>query len=362
MPQIRANAGAAEDAVTAARAAGLRWVDNSSPGIRRRGRPGHFHYVDAAGRGVSDAATLQRIADAVIPPAWTDVWISPVPNGHIQATGRDVRRRKQYRYHQRWREVRDERKYHRMLAFGRALPRIRRRVAHDLALPDLPRERVLAAVVRLLDVTFIRVGNDEYARENASYGLTTLRDRHVDVDGEQIRFRFRGKSGKQHVVSIRDRRLARIVDRCQDIPGEALFEYLDADGAAQGVGADDVNDYLREIAGDAFTSKDFRTWAGTVLALCELRDLSGAPSRSQARRLVTEAIGRVSARLGNTPAVCRRCYVHPDVIEAFADGRLLQLRLRASPRSASGLRSEERALLRLLDPRGRTRRSAARAA
>jgi DNA topoisomerase I len=332
-----------------ARAAGLRWVDDSTPGIRRQGSPGSFRYVDPDGHVIRDAGTLQRISDIAIPPAWTDVWICPSANGHIQATGRDARRRKQYRYHPRFREVRDERKYDRMIAFGEALPSIRSRVDADLRRPGLPRERVLAAVVRLLDVSFMRVGNDEYARENQSFGLTTLRARHVDIHGSRIQFRFKGKSGVRHVVSVEDRRLARILDRCQDLPGEELFEWLDEQGETHPVSSDDVNEYLRDIAGDAFSSKDFRTWAGTVLALCALRDAEPPSTVRANRRQVLEAIKQVSARLGNTPAVCRRCYVHPDVLDAYADGSLLKLRLRVKGTApGNGLRDEEKAVLRLL--------------
>ncbi|MBV9101786.1 MAG: DNA topoisomerase IB [Candidatus Dormibacteraeota bacterium] len=347
-----------------AREAGLRWVDDSAPGLRRLGAAPRFHYADAAGRRISDPKTLQRIRDIAIPPAWTDVWICPSPNGHIQATGRDARRRKQYRYHARWREVRDERKYDRMIAFGRALPGIRGRVAADLARPGLPRERVLAAVVRLLDVTLIRVGNEEYAAENRSFGLTTLRARHVEVEGSRLRFRFRGKSGVRHVVAVQDRHLAQILARCQDLPGEELFEWLDEDGQAHGIDSDAVNGYIREAGGDGFTSKDFRTWAGTVLALTALRDLGASGSRTEAKRQVVRAVAEVSRRLGNTPAVCRRCYVHPEVIEAHTDGRLLKLRLSGrAPSDAAGLRSEERAVLRLLERAGRaTPRAASRAA
>ena len=338
------------DALATARQAGLRWVDDSLPGIRRLGEPGRFRYVDAQGRAVRDVETLQRISDIAIPPAWTDVWICPNANGHIQATGRDARRRKQYRYHQRWREVRDEQKYDRMLEFAKALPGIRARVARDLSLPGLPRERVLAAVVRLLDVTFIRVGNDEYAKENQSFGLTTLRNRHVEVQGSRIRFRFKGKSGVHHTVSVEDRRLARILNRCQDLPGEQLFEWVDDEGEPHTIESDDVNEYLREISGKEFTSKDFRTWAGTVLALCALHEIGPSSSKTEMKRQVVHAIGQVSKRLGNTPAVCRRCYVHPDVLSAYADGRLLKLRLgtRRITSSENGLRNEERAVLRLL--------------
>ena len=343
----------AADSIGTAHAAGLRWVDDSGPGLRRLGRPGAFRYVDADGRTVDDAATLQRIRDAAIPPAWTDVWICPRADGHIQATGRDARRRKQYRYHARWREVRDEQKFTRMLDFGRALPRIRARVAEHLGRNGLGRERVLAAVVRLLDVTYIRVGNDEYAKENGSFGLTTLRRDHVDVRGSRIRFRFKGKAGVRHEVALEDRRLARILARCQDLPGEELFEWRDDDDVLHPITADDVNDYLREISGGDFTSKDFRTWAGTVLAWSALRELGPATSKTEAKRQLVAVIKDVSGRLRNTPAVCRRCYIHPDVLSGYSDGSLVGLRVVSRPSSAAAsLSGEERAVLRFLRSRG----------
>lgn len=341
----------ADEPALSARAAGLRWVDDSRPGIRREGKPGGFRYVGPDGRVIKDPATLQRIADAVIPPAWTDVWISPIANGHVQATGRDARRRKQYRYHPRWREVRDEQKYARMIDFGGVLPRIRERVGADMRGEGLSRERVLAAVVRLLDLTYMRVGSDEYTKENDSYGLTTLRDRHVDVRGARIAIRYRGKAGVRQEVFLEDRRLARILARCQDLPGEELFEWRDTDGDPHTVTADDVNDYLREITGGDFTSKDFRTWAGTVLAWSALRELGPASSVTASKRQIVAAIKQVSGQLGNTPAVCRRCYVHPDVLAAYADGKLLALKTtarRPSRRPAASLSDEERAVLRLL--------------
>jgi DNA topoisomerase-1 len=297
-----------------------------------------------------DAEQIQRIHHLAIPPAWTDVWISPHANGHIQATGRDVRGRKQYRYHEKWRAHRDEAKYERMIAFGKALPRIRERVAHDLQRDGLPREKVLATVVRLLDTTAIRVGNDEYARENRSYGLTTMRDRHVSVQGGKVKFEFRGKSGKMHAVAVEDRRLARVVRQCQELPGHELFQYLDDDGQRRDVSSEDVNQYLREIAGDDFSAKDFRTWVGTVLAACFLRESGAAPeSEREGRRQVKEAIDRVARQLGNTPTIARKCYVHPDVIDAHMDGSLLRVRM--SSRASTGLRPEERAVLRLLEKR-----------
>ncbi len=307
-----------------AEAAGLRYVNDRRPGIRR-GRVGSsFRYLDADGRPVKDRATLERIRRLAIPPAWQDVWICPSGDGHLQATGRDARRRKQYRYHPRWRVVRDETKYGRMIAFARALPAIRRRVASDLRRDALPREKVLAALVRLLETTYIRVGNAEYARDNESFGLTTLRERQVRVRGNTLKFRFRGKSGVEHDVSLTDARLACIVRRMQDLPGEELFRYVDGDGTVRSVESADVNDYLRSIAGQAFTTKDFRTWGGTVLCARTLRDVEPPRSAAEARRAVGRAVEAVAARLGNTKAVCRKCYVHPEIIESYERGELQQ--------------------------------------
>ena len=312
------------DAVAAARAAGLRHVSDSRPGITRVAkRGGGFRYTMPDGSPVRSAEELQRIAHIAIPPAWTDVWICPVANGHIQATGRDARRRKQYRYHERWRAYRDVTKYERTVAFGEALPRIRARVDADLRRQDLGRERVLATVVRLLDTTYIRVGNEEYARENRSFGLTTMRDRHVDVRGSRLRFEFRGKGGKKHQVDVTDPRVARVVSRLQDLPGQDLFQWQDEEGGTHSVESDDVNQYIREAAGDDFTAKDFRTWAGTVLAAWGLQELGEFTSQAEAKRQVVAAVESVARELGNTPAVCRRCYVHPAVLDAHLDGALL---------------------------------------
>lgn len=336
---------------SAAAAAGLRWVDDSKPGIRRDGKPGAFRYLAKDGAVITDAETLDRIRGLAIPPAWTDVWISPRPDGHIQATGRDARRRKQYRYHARWREVRDEQKYAHVIDFGTALPRIRARVASDLSRRGLPQEAVLAAVTRLLDLTHIRVGDEEYVRENDSYGLTTMRAEQVKVRGSRISFHFRGKSGVHHDVFIDDRRMARIVARIQDLPGEELFEWRDEHGGLHPITADHVNEYLRDVSGGDFTSKDFRTWAGTVLAWCALREEGAAPSATAAKRLIVEAVKQVSAQLGNTPAVARRNYIHPDVIAAYTDGSLFDVT--AEPRRSDGpesraLSDSEAAVLRLL--------------
>ena len=305
-----------------------------------------------------DETELRRIRGLAIPPGWRDVWISPNPLGHIQATGRDARGRKQYRYHERWREVRDEAKYGRLADFAKALPKIRSRVDHDLALPDVPRERVLASAVRILEETYMRIGNTEYARANGSFGLTTLRAKHVDVDGALIVFRFRGKSGKEHEVDIRDRRLARVITRLEQLPGQELFRYLDDAGEAHTIGSEDVNEYLREISGEELTAKDFRTWAGTVLAARELATLGPAKSERMIRKRVTQAIDAVAARLGNTRAVCRQCYVHPGVLDAYADGNIPAALARPG-RVKKGLSSHEAAVAALL---ARASRRAARRA
>ncbi|MGE0450413.1 MAG: DNA topoisomerase IB [Vicinamibacterales bacterium] len=304
-----------------AKIAGLRYVDEgATPGITRRGSKSRPAYVRPDGTRVADPADLQRIRGLAIPPAWTDVWICPYADGHLQATGRDVRGRKQYRYHERWREVRDEVKYGRLIAFADALPRIRRKTAADLRRSGLPREKVLAAVVQLLEKTLIRVGNDEYARQNGSVGLTTMRDGHARVHGGTVRFEFRGKSGVEHAVELDDRRLARIVKACRDLPGQELFQYVDVGGQRQAVGSGDVNDYLRRISGQDFTAKDFRTWAGTVLAAQALAAGEPHVTPAQAKRHIAQAIGAVAARLGNTKTVCRACYVHPAILEAYVDG------------------------------------------
>jgi DNA topoisomerase-1 len=310
------------DGAESARSAGLRYVSDSSPGIRRHRAGRGFSYVDSEGRTIRDRHVLRRIRALVIPPAWSDVWICSVANGHIQVSARDARGRKQYRYHARWREVRDENKYERMAAFGEALPALRQRVEADLSQPGLSRNKVLATVVRLLELTLIRVGNEEYARANESYGLTTLRDRHVRVERSRLTFRFRGKSGKAHEVEVTDRRLAAVIKRCQALPGHELFQYLDDDGTAQSIDSTDVNAYLRECMGEEFTAKDFRTWAGSLLALQALRAAASAESASERGRVVIEAIKTIARRLGNTPATCRKHYVHPAVLAAFLSGEL----------------------------------------
>jgi DNA topoisomerase-1 len=329
------------DPVSSAREAGLRYVSDTSPGIRRTRKGQSFRFADAHGRVLRDEATFARIRGLAIPPAWTQVWICARADGHIQAVGRDARGRKQYRYHPRWRAFRDENKFQKMVDFARALPRIRAQVAQDLARPGLPREKVLATVVRLLEETLIRVGNEEYARENKHYGLTTLREHHAKVQGSDLHFEFVGKSGKKREVDVRDPQVARVVRRCQGLPGEELFQYLDADGTRHGIDSADVNNYLRALTGHDFTAKDFRTWAGTVLAALALQELETVGSQAQAKQHVVNAIRSVSERLGNTPAVCRKCYVHPAVVESFLDGELAEA-LRA--RVARVLREDLRKL------------------
>jgi DNA topoisomerase-1 len=338
-----------------AAAAGLRYVSDTGPGIRRKRSGSGFRYVGPDGRRITDGTALERIRKLAIPPAYTDVWICPSPDGHIQATGRDARGRKQYRYHPKWREARDETKFGRMVAFSEVLPKIRARVEADLARPGLPREKVLATVVRLLECTNIRVGNDEYARTNGSYGLTTLRDKHVEVSGGSLRFSFKGKSGKTHEVELSDRRLARIVRRCRDVPGEELFQYLDDDGRRQTIDSGDVNDYLREISGQEFTAKDFRTWAGTKLAVAALRELGPMATEREAKAAIVQAVDRVAGRLNNTRAVCRKYYIHPTVFETYLAGTMLAglgNGTRAAAAVGTALSGEEKALVRLLNGRG----------
>jgi DNA topoisomerase-1 len=339
------------DGPGAARAAGLRYVNDATPGIARRRARGGFRYSSPEGSPVRDEETLRRIRHLAIPPAWQAVWICPRGDGHLQATGRDARGRKQYRYHPHWRELRDETKYARMIAFGRALPRIRRQVGRDLARPGLPREKVLAAVVRLLETTFIRIGNEEYARDNESFGLTTLRDRQVRVRGSRLSFSFRGKSGVPHDVALTDRRVATIVRRMQDLPGEELFQYVDDAGETRAIESADVNEYVRGIAGKDFTSKDFRTWAGTLLCARALARLETPSSLTAARREIAQAVSSVAQALRNTPAVCRKCYVHPAVLESYSAGHL---------RPAMRASSEEASLIAVLQGqrrRGPSRRS-----
>ncbi len=312
------------DPVEAAEEAGLRYVSDDRPGYTRKRKGDDFEYLDLEGKPIKDEQRLLRIKRLAIPPAYTEVWICPVPNGHLQATGRDARRRKQYRYHERWREVRDENKYEKMALFGEALPRIRKRVEADINLPGLPKNKVLATVVQLLERTFIRVGNEEYARENKSFGLTTMRDHHVDVKGSKMTFHFRGKSGVMHEVDVRDKKIARIVSKLQDLPGQELFQYVDDDGKRCDLTSQDVNDYLREITGQDFTAKDFRTWAGTVLAAMALNHLGPGQTKKEQKANIKNAVTAVSKLLGNTPAICRKCYVHPAVFESYLSGTAIE--------------------------------------
>ena len=329
--------------------AGLRYVSDTTPGIRRKKTGKGFTYVGPDGVTIRDPDHLARIRSLAIPPAYSDVWICPQANGHIQATGRDARGRKQYRYHPKWREVRDETKFGRMLAFSEVLPRIRSRVERDLDQPRLTREKVLATVVRLLECTGIRVGNEEYAKANNSYGLTTLKDRHVDISGSTLQFEFRGKSGKQYRVSISDRRLARIVQRCQSLPGEELFQYLDDDGKREVVSSEDVNQYLRDAAGEDFTSKDFRTWVGTILAVAALKEIGHCRSSREAKANILRAIDKVSEQLNNTRAICRKYYIHPAILETYEEGTMLELLQNGTKgKGGAGLGPEEAAVVRLL--------------
>ncbi len=340
------------DPAAAAKAAGLRYTTDAKPGIKRELVGDHYVYTHPDGSPVTDEPTLARIKSLVIPPAYTDVWICTQPNGHLQCTGRDARGRKQARYHPHWREVRDETKYERMLLFGDALPRIRERVDHDLALHGLPREKVLATIVRLIETTFIRVGNEEYARTNKSYGLTTMETRHVDVHGGTITFDFQGKSGVHHTIDLQNKRLAGIVKKIQDLPGHELFQFVDHDGNRHLIHSDDVNQYLHDITGEHFTAKDFRTWAGTVLAAMLLREFEPYTTQSQAKKNVVEAIKAVSQRLGNTPSVCRKCYVHPAVLEGYFSGAMLEAVAaevkEEVDKQLHALRAEELSLLQML--------------
>ena len=349
-----------DEHVESAEAAGLRYVTDAAPGIRRKRQGRGFAYIGLDGAVIRDKGELERIRKLVIPPRWNEVWICPNPSGHLQVTARDARGRKQYRYHPRYRAVRDETKFGRMVAFSEILPRIRERVERDITLPELARDKVLATVVWLLERTLIRVGNDEYARDNGSFGLTTLRRRHVTVSGAKLRFEFRGKSGIAHSVAITDRRIARIVQHCQELPGQELFQYLDDEGRRQSVDAGDINDYLRRITGRQVTAKDFRTWAGTTLAAIALREFGPFTSEKKGKANVVAAIDEISKRLGNTRAVCRKYYVHPAIIEAYMervtipptpDGDTRQLRNVNGP---AALRRDEVAVIELLRERGRT--------
>ena len=342
-------------ATATARAAGLRYTGDHQSGIARLGKPGKFRYVDGDGQPVRDDDVLERIKTLAIPPAWTDVWICARANGHLQATGRDARGRKQYRYHARWRQVRDDVKYERMLSFGNALPAIRAAVARGMQLPGLPREKVLATIVHLLELTMMRIGNEEYARANKSFGLSTLRTRHVDIDGSAVQFHFKGKSGVRHDIRLSDRKLARVLARMRELPGQELFQYVDENGERHGVDSGDVNDYLREVTGEDYTAKDFRTWSGTLLAALALQAFEQVDSQAQAKKNIVQAIESVAKKLGNTPTICRKCYVHPAVLESYLEGSLLEgMRARAQQQlreELPALAPEEAAVLALLQQR-----------
>jgi DNA topoisomerase I len=343
------------DPKDAAESAGLRYLSDDRPGIRRKKAGKGFTYVAPDGAKLSDPHGVKRIRSLAIPPAWTDVWICPFADGHIQATGRDAKGRKQYRYQPLFRDARESTKYERLVAFADALPGIRATVREHMGLRGLPREKVLATVVHLLETTLIRVGNDDYARQNKSYGLTTLKNRHVAVDGSEVRFRFTGKSGKQWSLTVRDRRVAKTIRACQELPGQELLQYLDEDGNGQDVTSSDVNAYLKEITGQDITAKDFRTWAGTVLAALALQEFERFDSAAQAKKNLRTAIERVATRLGNTPTICRKCYVHPEVLNSYLDGSLA-LEIKAAiedelRNKLAGLQPEEAAVLALLRTR-----------
>lgn len=329
----------------------LHYTDDRQPGISRRKLRGKFAYYQAQGQRITDVAEIQRINALAIPPAYAQVWICADPKGHLQATGRDARGRKQYRYHPRWREVRDSDKYARLLQFGNALPRMRRQLQAQLASPGFSRDKVLATVITLLDESLIRVGNSQYARDNRSYGLTTLRNRHVRVNGNAIHFQFRGKSGVEHQITVRDPRLARVVKRCRELPGQQLFQYLDEDGQRHSVSSSDINLHLQQLTGMSFTAKDYRTWAGSALALALLRRLPWQPD-SEAKKHLVATVKQVACELGNTPAVCRKCYIHPALLESFAQGELARL---PRSRKRQGLKAEEAALARFLRGLGQPR-------
>jgi DNA topoisomerase-1 len=360
-----ARVAAKTSAAKSAKVSHLRYVTDDSPGITRKRNSNGFRYFDPRGRLIRQPENLRRIKSLAIPPAWEHVWISPWADSHLQATGRDARGRKQHRYHPRWRKVRDQTKFDRMIAFGRVLPNLRRRLRNDLARAGLPRDKVLATVVKLLETTFIRVGNEEYARHNRSFGLTTMRSKHVKVTGAKIQFEFRGKGGKPFSLNLNDRRLAKIVNHCQDLPGQELFQYIDEQGERRTISSSDVNDYLRQITREDFTAKDFRTWAGTVLATSVLREIKPFESKANAKRNVISAIETVAKKLGNTRSVCRKCYIHPAVIDSYIDGSLLDTLGQKIDRETAGLfnklKPDESAMMMILDKqsKGDAKRTAA---
>jgi DNA topoisomerase-1 len=340
------------DPVESAAEAGLRYVRSGGPCIQRLKHGKSFRYIGPDGKSLRDPVQLQRIRALAIPPAWTNLWICPSPNGHLQAVGRDAKGRKQYRYHPRYRSVRDEAKFSRMIAFSAALALIRRGVEHDLTRRGLPREKVVAVVVRLLETAYVRIGNDEYAKENESFGLTTMRSRHVRIDGSKLMFQFRGKSGQEHTIELTDRRLASIVKQCRDLPGYNLFEYIDEAGNICRIDSADVNRYIRDLAGQDFTAKDFRTWAGTLLAARELHAAGPAQTQSEEKKIVIDAVKQVAKRLGNRPATCRKYYIHPAILDAYSDGSLFE-RMRDGEAQdqafqGTGLRPEEYAAVTII--------------
>jgi DNA topoisomerase-1 len=346
------------DEVKSAEEAGLRYVIPKGHGIRRRRAGSGFVYLDEQDKPIQDDETLSRIRSLVIPPAWTSVWISPKPNTHIQAVGRDARGRKQYRYHPKYRQMRDLVKFDRMRAFGKALPRIRRVVGRDLARPGMPKRKILAAIVKLLETTYIRVGNEEYVEENGSFGLTTLQNQHVQVLGDTLKFKFRGKSAQRHEITIKDPRLARIIRRCRDLPGSSLFEYLDEEGKPASIESGDVNDYLREISGGEFTAKDFRTWGGTCLAAsCLLAKCMENGGSSATKSILVDVVKDVAEKLGNKPATCKKYYIHPAVMDSFSAGSLHELAEKFRDSKSNYL--YEQIVLSLLTPLKRARAKAA---
>jgi DNA topoisomerase-1 len=344
---------AATDPGLIAKSVGLRYITDTAPGLTRKRAGKHFSYVGLDGKLIRDSKELERIKKIGIPPAWTNVWICPTDRGHILATGRDAKGRKQYRYHPRWREVRDETKYDKLIIFGKALPRIRECIAQDLVRSGLSYEKVIATIIRLLDTSLIRVGNEEYVRENGSFGLTTMRNQHVEVGEAKIHFHFKGKSGKEHSIDVSDRQLAKIVKRCQALPGQELFQCVDENKELRPVESNDVNDYLRRVGGQEFTAKDFRTWGGSVTAMIALEQLGAFESETQGKKNVTEAIKSTAVRLGNTPTICRKCYVHPGIIDAYLDGSLLNFFKRyhgfTKKRNTNGLSPDETKVLAFLE-------------
>lgn len=355
MLDLEALAPTPADPREAAESAGLVYVSDEDKGIRREREGEGFAYYRPGGDALRDEAALERIRRLAIPPAWTEVWICPKANGHLQATGRDARGRKQYKYHPQFRELRESTKYEHMLEFARALPAIRAKLAEHMALRGLPREKVLATVVHLLETTLIRIGNDDYARDNKSYGLTTLRNPHVKVEGAELRFQFKGKSGKSWRLQVKDRRIAKIVRACQDLPGQRLFQYQDESGEVREVTSADVNAYLKEVTGSDITAKDFRTWAGTVMAALALQEFEAFDTQATQKKNLKAAIERVASRLGNTPTICRKCYIHPEVLNAYVEGNLLlEVKERVEEElreNLARLKPEEAAVLAMLEAR-----------